>query len=692
MNKRLFTVIASCALLIAAFAGCELDSGTTAEQAALTLSASSLNITSAVATVTSRTLTAKTVHTDASVVWSSSNTSVAALSASSGSETTVVVQGAGTANICAATSDGTITAICKVTVTLGQVSSHPISGFAVSGSPTVDTIDVSWTEASDATGSKFVCIETATGTVVSTKYFSKGTSSASFTDLNQNTSYTFNGYGVINPQTSSEGVSDAASCVIMTAADITAPSSVTDAAVSTSSDHSVTLTWTDPSDSDYTNVVITASAADLKGKTISQEVAKGSGTVTLSPLAANSSYTFTIATKDKFGNIQGDANNTSNTAATVKTTTSADTTSPSAVSAVSVTVNSITSITLSWTDPSDADAKNIVISATTSTTGITAPDDVTVLAGTKTATITVSAGANYTFTLKAQDYDGNKSSGVAADASTEPLASNVAATASSTYTGRVTLTWTDATAVENGETYTYTVTATPASTANSETTVTYGNISVGTQKYVFDGLVYGTSYTFTVTTVKTSTGTTYLSKSTASAEPLLLTMKIFNISTQSYMVASSTTSIITSSSDSSNYSRTWIIRPALDGTSTYTYSGDSNATGTKNTFSLEAIDASGKATGSYLYFTTLSSGTGCLVTKANATTPSYGSWIMAAWANNSSPTKPTGAGSIMNLRFVNNGTYEFGSNNGGAIAIRSSAGAAGNTVWCWCPVDETSDL
>ncbi len=688
MRRKFLIVISALILILAAFQSCNMTVGNNdnSSESSISLSISRMSLTQAVATVTSQTITATLTNSSSSVVWSSSNSGVVSITDNGANTATIYAMGDGSANVCAMTANGKLSAVCAVTVELGSITAHSVSNLEVSGEPTSSTVVLTWTDSTDATGVKIVCVD-GTGNIISTTYVDTGIETVTVSDLYENTEYTFYVYGVINAETDEETLSDSVSVQATTAEDLTAPAGVTNASYSSVGDHSVKLTWTDPDDDDFAYVVITSATENLDGDAISETVAAGTGAATISSLVANTSYTFTLATEDKFGNVQGDSNNEALVPATVTVATSADTTDPGNVTGVSVKVNSITSVTLTWTDPTDTDLENIIISAASETGGVSAPDDVTIAAGVNTATITVSSGANYTFTLKTEDYDGNTGSGVEVTASTEPLASSVSSQFA--YNGEaVEITWTDTTAVEDGETYTYTVTAatTDGASAGSVT-----SIATGTQEATFTGLSAGTSYTFTVSTVRSSDSAVYSSDDTtitataATLDAVVLTNQYNGY----YLLPSSSTSIIfTSSTASGSYSDVWVIHSALDGTSTFTYSTDST-TGTVDTFSLEATDVNGIPTGEYLYLKTVSS--------------SNTSWTAASAALGSKSTVTTSYSTLASfflggiqyssgnytscIRLTyGSGYFMMGGNSttdGGSLYYRYSTGAPGVSQGHW---------
>ena len=213
------------------------------------------------------------------------------------------------------------------------------------------------------------------------------------------------------------------------------------------------------------------------------------GKISLSKLKSSTAYTLTLTQKTSSGLEKPD---------TVDFTTAADSTAPAAAQNLTATPGR-TSVALRWTDPCDADLKEIHLYQGDSTT-YTA-----VAAGTEEFTVTnLTANSSYTFSIKASDYDGNESGALSTECSTSaPAVSDVTATVSASFAAKVT--WTDTQAVEydaNGNqiTYSYKVTAYPADTSKSKIVK---EVASGTEYaiFIFDSDEFGSKYTFSVTVV-----------------------------------------------------------------------------------------------------------------------------------------------------------------------------------------------
>jgi chitodextrinase len=268
----------------------------------------------------------------------------------------------------------------------------------------------------------------------------------------------------------------------------------------------MTLSWTDPSDSDFNHVEITH--ADAGGST-PVVIAKGLGTASITALAYSTSYTFIIKTVDNAGN-------KSTGAAKTATTLAPDTAAPAEVSSLTAAPGD-TQIALAWVDPTDSDLNHIEITRTGSG-GTTA---VIVGAGVQTAVLGgLSSGTSYTFTVRTVDNSGNKSTGTAKTATTLAPDTTPPAEVSSLVAtpglGLVTLTWVDPTTPDFN---------------HLELTRSGGTgaiiVNKGTGNAVITGLATSTSYTFMVKTVDnagnksegvTRTATTLASDTTPPAE------------------------------------------------------------------------------------------------------------------------------------------------------------------------------
>jgi hypothetical protein len=274
--------------------------------------------------------------------------------------------------------------------------------------------------------------------------------------------------------------------------------------VATAGNGQVTLTWTDPADADLKEIEITWTP----NGTTPQTVAKGTRTYTATGLTNGNAYTFTVMAKDNAGYLSAGETTTATP------DSPPDTTPPGNVTSLAAAAGN-GQVTLTWTDPTDADLKEIEI---TWTPNGTTPQ--TVAKGTQTKTITgLTNGTPYTFTVKAKDNAENLSAGETTTATpgsspppdTTPPA-KVTGLAAAAGDGQVSLTWTDPTDTDLKE---IEITWTPGD----------GNATVtkGTQTKIITGLTNRTAYTFTVkakdTTGNQNTGETTTATPSSSPPP-----------------------------------------------------------------------------------------------------------------------------------------------------------------------------
>ena len=349
---------------------------------------------------------------------------------------------------------------------------------------------------------------------------------------------------------------------------------------STSTDHSITLTWTDPSDIDFSHVVISTTGTQLDGTTAveSQTISAGVQSATFINLSADTEYTFTFTEYDVFENTSAGT-----FAETPKT--EEDTTPTAEPTDVKVVQTSATQIKVTWTDPSDADFKEIQVDV-----GETSN---TVAAGVQTGTFTVDADTTVSVTVSAVDYNENS---IAADSVSIEMAqpSPSYVKVEQTMTGSLLVTWTDTGFTDT--TYTYNVSAT---SSGIDTVTEKTGIASGTTGALFTGLTVGNNYTFTVTAVADSTS--YGSVTSDATEAVTVIWQLGNGYQNSsnaptrFVVQAATNTAGTESahiaalkSDVVSYAGYWIVRPALSGTEGY--------------FSLEAAKVTtGLGTAKYMY-------------------------------------------------------------------------------------------
>ncbi len=255
-----------------------------------------------------------------------------------------------------------------------------------------------------------------------------GVETAVIPGLTEGTEYTFTAVAV----DASGNQSDTSAPSAPVTADATAPAAVSNPTATPGANSSITLTWTDPVDSDFSHILISWPEGNGGDVTSPLQVASGTQTATIMNLTPGS-IVFTIEAADTAGNT------TSNT---VTGTAAADITAPGVVTLAS-TVLANGSIQVTWTDPTDSDFSHILLSWAPMD-GIDQP--LTIVKDVETATITgLTDGTQYTFTAKSVDESDNESAdstGIMATADASGP-SAVTATAAAGTNSSITLTWTD---------------------------------------------------------------------------------------------------------------------------------------------------------------------------------------------------------------------------------------------------------
>ncbi|GHU99131.1 hypothetical protein FACS189483_08020 [Spirochaetia bacterium] len=351
---------------------------------------------------------------------------------------------------------------CDNGTTTTPDTTAPAEVGGLNATPGNKQVYLSWTDPADSDFAKVVITYT-NGTAQSVDV-AMGTEFAIISGLTNGTAYTFTVKTVNTSGNSSAG----------TPVTATLPHREVSSLIATAGNKEVVLTWTDPTSSDFENVVIsfTPTATDV---TQPVTVAKGIKTATISGLTNDTEYTFTVKAVDTSGNTS---------AGTPITATPAQ----GEVSDLIAVPGSPGEVVLTWTDPTDSDFANVVITYTNGTA-----QSVEVAKGTETATITgLTGGTEYPFTVKTVNTSGNSSAGTTITATTVTVeVSSLIATAGN---NEVVLTWTD-----------------PTDSGFSKAVITYTNgtaqsveVAKGTETATITGLTGGTEYTFTVKTVNTS--------------------------------------------------------------------------------------------------------------------------------------------------------------------------------------------
>jgi outer membrane protein assembly factor BamB len=202
-------------------------------------------------------------------------------------------------------------------------------------------------------------------------------------------------------------VSATRTLVVSEPGDTTAPGPVTSVTVTGATASSLTIDWTNPSDSDYAGVVIRRAVGSTPPATRSSGTLvadKGPGATQHvdSGLANGTTYSYALFAYDEVPNYAGGATGQGTTL------TPADTTPPGPVTTVTVTDASTTSLTIGWTNPGDADYAGVMIRrATGSTPPATTSSGTLVVNKAAPATSHVDTGLNpttqYSYSLFAYD-------------------------------------------------------------------------------------------------------------------------------------------------------------------------------------------------------------------------------------------------------------------------------------------------
>src|SRR5574344_1926653 len=327
----------------------------------------------------------------------------------------------------------------------------------------------------------------------------KGAQTYIVTGLTNGTEYTFSVYAVDTSQ--NESTAATAGATPADSSDKTAPADVdTSTVTATCGNGTVLLNWTNPADSDFFGVEVTASA----GGTTAWDsmVINGGKSLLVSGLTNGTEYTFTLKSYDKSLNA---SSGTTKVATPVDT---ADSTAPAEASSFAATAGDACA-TLSWTEPSDSDYYGIKISAPPAAGTLASP--VVLLKGTTSLSVTgLTNGTQYTFTAQTLDTSLNASAGTTAAATpvdsgdTTPPA-NVTNLTATNKDAAVLLTWTDA---ADSDVYGYEVSwnGTGAINRAALTAISTGSMIVaqGAGGCYISNLTNGTSYTFTVKSVDTS--------------------------------------------------------------------------------------------------------------------------------------------------------------------------------------------
>ncbi|WP_025676881.1 S8 family serine peptidase [Paenibacillus massiliensis] len=177
--------------------------------------------------------------------------------------------------------------------------------------------------------------------------------------------------------------------------DIDPPANATNIQFVSKTENSISIAWTNPTDSDFTTNNIYANNVKI-GTTAAEEF-------TLENLQPNTSYTIAVKSVDAGGN--------ESSGATIVETTNADATAPAEVGNLAVVQKSTTSVRVSWTNPSDSDFKRVNLFLDGTPVGN--------VAGTEYEFTGLNPNTEYLIEAKTEDTNGNVSAGQSISVTTE---------------------------------------------------------------------------------------------------------------------------------------------------------------------------------------------------------------------------------------------------------------------------------
>ncbi|MBE6353722.1 fibronectin type III domain-containing protein [Treponema sp.] len=505
---------------------------------------------------------------------------------------------------------------------------------------------------------------------------------ATVSDTNLTTcTVTLQGTGKAVITASSYSGSAKAQCVVEGILDETPAFEVADITV-TPYANNIELTWTNPSDNAENLYGIRADiyagdkAEGTPVKSIELEGA-GEGAVyseRIRDLTPETEYCISVRSLTVNAILSDEAKEAS------FTTLAADDEAPAAVTDAVIGSVSAENVVVNWTDSASDDVWYIAVYAYDASDEEI--DFVKVLPGNESCTVAgVSDDSDkYTYKIVVVDNNFNVSSEVSLVYHNGAHVSALTATPSTEYSGLLSLAWTDP--EEDFDHHSITLSSEGQEDIKVET------VAAGVQKYDFTGLVPGALYYVTVSTFDSEGELTGTSGTRAYASKIQI--RFYSRESSGFMVVTSAKSFKTQDGNSAAYSYKWLKMPALDGSTEFTYDGDSGKTGTVPTYSIMAQGIDGSASGQYIYLTSNdSSVTGgessteapltiCTADEVDAERVSFATFISAAVSDSSYKA----------LRFAEN-YYQLGSTSSKVI-YRTSAGAAGYTRWHWTITEEVS--
>lgn len=178
--------------------------------------------------------------------------------------------------------------------------------------------------------------------------------------------------------------------------DLTPPLSVTNLASVSSGVDWIQWSWTNPSNLDFSSCILYIEKTGLSSTRINVGTTS-SASYTTGNLIPNTQYTLIVHTKDNSQNINA-------TDVTATSSTLADTTLPSSITNLHLVSRTYDSLTWAWTNPTDSDLNDSVISINGNLVGTSSTSQYTAT--------NLAQNTQYAVTVQSRDTSGNLGTGV----------------------------------------------------------------------------------------------------------------------------------------------------------------------------------------------------------------------------------------------------------------------------------------
>ncbi len=336
---------------------------------------------------------------------------------------------------------------------------------------------VTWTDPDDTDFSHILLSWVTTGEAAQSVQINEGIGMATITGLTHGSTYSITAKSV-----DAAGNQSADSAGVQVTADA-AVGPVTGLSAVTAANSTATLSWTNPSDADFSHLIISwTPMGGNPGQPLRFNSREAAATIAhLTP----GSVIFTVQSVDTLGNTASE---------TLTETIAPDTTAPAVVT-LTATAQPDSAVQVTWTDPADLDYSHILLSWSPMGGAETQP--LRIDSGTETTTITgLTDAVAYMFTAKSVDSTGNESDPSAAVTATADAGVSAVTNLAAVISGdsSVAVTWTDP--ADSDFTH---VNLTWAPAASTETQPL--RVAAGTEMAALTGLTGGTQYTITATAV-----------------------------------------------------------------------------------------------------------------------------------------------------------------------------------------------